>query len=292
MQLPRTLAYLALLVSSALAGAAEPARVTHISWLSADPPPTADGKSNAGLTGKLVSFMTQQWPEVKHEILQANAKRSWQLIAQGEPVCHGSALRTPEREKLAYFSPTLMGPPLQLIARRDKLAALPLNSAGEVDLARLLADARLQGALVGGRSYGQYIDKALSPLSAYQTLAFYSASDYGSKILPMLLAGRADYTIEQDMALSVGRENNPQMMALVSLPIQGASELIAAGVACPRNAWGLAAIREIDKRLGTPAGAAMLRESFERWLTPELRQRYGAQLDAFYKERARPAVIR
>lgn len=293
MPLPRLLAAITLLASSALTMAAEPALVTQISWLSADPPPAAEGKSSAGgLSSRMVAFMTQHWPEVKHEIVQANAKRSWQLIAQGEPVCHGSALRTPEREKLAYFSPTQMGPPLQLIARRDKLAALPLDSTGEVDLARLLADARLQGALVSGRSYGPYIDKALSPLPANKTLTFYAAADYGSKILPMLLAGRADYTIEQDMALSVGRDNNPQMVALVSLPIRGASELIAAGVACPRNAWGLAAIHEIDKRLGTPAGAAMLRESFERWLTPELRQRYGAKIDAFYKERAKPAVIR
>ena len=78
----------------------------------------------------------------------------------------------------------------------------------------------------------------------------------------------------------------------MSLPIQGASEPMQAGVACPRNAWGLAAIQEIDKRLGTPAGAAMLRESFERWLTPEVRQHYGTRIDAFYRERAKPSVVR
>jgi uncharacterized protein (TIGR02285 family) len=266
--------------------------IERIIWLSADPPPAADSAVGTGLTAKMVTFMQVQWPEVQHQVVSANAKRSWQMMAQGEPVCRASALRTPEREKLAYFTNTQLSPPLQLIARRDKLSMLPRNAAGEVDLARLLADPRLRGALVDGRSYGLFIDQLLAASPTRKTVDLYAASDYGSKILPMLSVGRGDYTIEQDMALSVGRERNPQLQALLSLPIQGASEPIQAGVACPRNAWGLAVIREIDKRLATPAGVAMLRESFERWLTPEVRQHYGTRIDAFYKERARPSVIR
>ena len=275
-----------------LAKAVGAAEIERITWLSADPPASVDSKAGTGLATRMVAFMKLHWPEVQHQIVPANAKRSWQMLAQGEPVCHASALRTPEREKLAYFSNTQLSPPLQLIARRDKLALLPRNAAGEVDLARLLADPRLRGALVDGRSYGLFIDQLLTGQGTPKAVDLYAAADYGSKILPMLSVGRGDYTIEQDMALSVGRERNPQLNELLSLPIQGASELIQAGVACPRNAWGLAAIRGIDKVLGTPAGVAMLRESFERWLTPEIRQHYGARIDAFYKERTKPSVIR
>ena len=278
-----------LLLLARPAGAAD---IDGITWLSADPPPSAESKFGTGLAARMVAFMKLQWPELPHQILQANAKRSWQMLAQGEPVCHASALRTPEREKLAYFSNTQMSPPLQLIVRRDKLAQLPRNAAGEVDLARLLADPRLRGALVDGRSYGLFIDQLLAGRGLQKAVDHYAAADYGSKILPMLSVGRGDYTIEQDMALSVGRERNPQLNELLSLPIQGASEPLQAGVACPRNAWGLAAITQIDKRLGTPAGVSMLRESFERWLTPEVRQHYGVRIDAFYKERAKPSVIR
>ena len=288
----RVLKPLLFALSLLLTGAAGAADIEGITWLSADPLPSADSRVGTGLATKMVAFMKVQWPDVQHQILRANAKRSWQMLAQGEQACHASALRTPEREKLAYFSNTQMSPPLQLIARRDKLALLPRNAASEVDLARLLADPQLRGVLVDGRSYGLFIDKLLGGLPTRKTVDFYAASDYGSKIMPMLSAGRGDYTIEQDMALSVGRELNPQMNELISLPIQGASEPIQVGVACPRNAWGLVAIRGIDKVLGTPAGAAMLRESFERWLTPEVRQHYGARIDAFYKERAKPSVIR
>ena len=275
-----------------LAGAAGAADIERITWLSADPPASVDSQAGTGLASKMVAFMKLQWPEVQHEIVQANAKRSWQMLALGEPVCHASALRTPERETLAYFSNTQLSPPLQLIARRDKLALLPRNAAGEVDLARLLADLRLRGALVDGRSYGLFIDQVLAGKPARKTVDLYAAADYGSKILPMLSIGRGDYTIEQDMALSVVSERNPQVnKLLMSLPIQGASEPLQAGVACPRNAWGLAVIREIDKRLATAAGVAMLRQSAERWLTPEMRKHYGPRIDAFYKERAKPSVI-
>lgn len=289
-------ALLALSIALPLLAAAPSAsaelRVEHIIWLSADPPSAKDSASNTGLTAQLVHFMTRQWPEVRHTIVQANARRAWQMLAQGEPACQASSVRTPEREKLAYFTNTLLGPPLQLIARRDKLDALPRNAAGEVDVERLLADPRLRGALVDGRSYGGPIDKLLARRPPNPALTLYAASDFGSKLLPMLAIDRADYSIEYDIALSQEREHNPQMSRLISLPIEGASEPMQVGVACPRNAWGLAAIRGIDKALGTPAGAAMLRQAGDRWLTPESRQHYGARMDAFYKERAKPSLIR
>lgn len=275
-----------------LRAAAETVAVERITWLSADPSPANDIAPRTGLAGKMVAFMKAQWPEVEHVIVQANAKRSWQLLANGDHVCHASAVRTAEREKIAYFTNTQLGPPLQLIVRRDKLALLPRNAAGEVDLAKVLADERLQGALVDGRSYGLVIDKLLAQRAPNRSLTFYSASDFGSKILPMLSIGRADYSIEYALGLAVGRERNALVSPLVSQPIQGASELMQAGAACPRNAWGLAAISGIDKVLGTPAGAAMLRDSFDRWITPELNQHYGARMEQFYKDRAKPSVIR
>ena len=42
--------------------------------------------------------------------------------------------------------------------------------------------------------------------------------------------------------------------------------------------------------LGTAAGATMLRESLERWLTPEARQLYGNRIDAF-QERMREILM-
>jgi len=291
-----TLLALLLTAASLHAGAETVPRVDTITWLSGEPSPAADSissRSNAALSDRLVPYMLAHWPQVRHQIVQANPRRAWQMLSNGEQVCQSSSVRTAEREKLAYFTNTLMGPPLQLIVRRDRLATLPRNAAGEVELARLLADERLRGALVDGRSYGGFIDGLLDRRPAGgKSLALYASADFGSKILPMLGMGRADYTIGYDVALSQARVVDARLGDLLTQPIAGASEPMLAGVACPRTPWGLAAIRGIDKVLGTPAGAAMLRESAERWLTPEARQLYSARMDAFYKERAKPSLIR
>ncbi len=277
-----------------IATAAEDAEpVVSITWLTADPPAGNDNKPNAGITDRLLTFMRAQWPQVEHTVLVANVKRSWQMTTRGEHACHVSALRTPEREKLAYFSNTQLVPPMQLIARRDKLDALPRDPAGEVELTRLLEDRSLRGALVESRSYGDYVDGLLARRGENQALVFYPAGDYGSQVLPMLAVGRADYTVEYDAVLVMSREREKLLTTqLTSVPIQGASQPLPVGVACPRSPWGLAAIRGVDAVLGTPAGAAMLRESLERWITPEVRLVYGTRIDAFYKERAKPSVIR
>ena len=268
----------------------ESVRVDGITWLSGDPPPSDKGSKadSKQLVPSIVAFMQAQWPEVRHTIVHADALRAWQLIASGEHVCQPSSVCTPERERLAYFTNSLLGPPQQLIVRRDKLAALPRNAAGEVDLARLLADERLRGGIVDGRSYGSFIDTLLAQRPANKAITLYAVSDFGSKIMALLGMDRADYAIGYDVALSQDRESNPLLTQLLSQAIAGASEPVLAGVACPRTAWGLAAIQGIDKVLGTLAGAAMLRQVAARWLTPETRQHYGVRLDAFYKERAGP----
>ncbi|MET0519546.1 MAG: TIGR02285 family protein [Burkholderiaceae bacterium] len=293
---PRLATALAALAALLPAAASTPARaqpVEQITWLSADPPPALDSKNPSALATPMQAFMLAHLPQVRQTVVQANAKRSWQLLAKGEQVCHVSAVRTPEREQLAYFTNTQVGAPLQLIVRRERQAQLPRNAAGEVDLPRLLADARLRGALVDGRSYGPRLDRLLAQRPAGAALSLYAAADFGSQIMPMLGADRADYTIDYDISLSVLREREPAQGALlVALPIQGADELMRAGVACPRTPWGLAAITAIDQALGTPEGAAMLRATGERWLTPELRQRYAARIEQFYRERARPSQIR
>lgn len=284
---------LALGAAAALSAVAAdaPSRFDAITWLSSD---TRDdsGRPRARIGDTLVAFLEARLPQIRHELINANAKRSWQMIAGGEQVCQVSAVRTPEREKLAYFISTQLGPPLQLVVRRDRIAQLPRNAAGEVELDRLLADPALRGALIDGRSYGAFLDRTIAARSQAAALKRYGARDFGSQMLGMLAADRADWSLEYDISLRQSPEAERLTALLQSVPIAGASEPMIAGIACPRTPWGLAAIRAVDVVLGTPAGAQMLREALERWTTPEVRTHYAAQIDAFYRERARPAVIR
>ncbi|MDH0863096.1 TIGR02285 family protein [Mitsuaria sp. GD03876] len=285
---------LAALLASPVAGAqgggaasTAPPTVTKITWLASDHAPQMKGADASGVTARVTTYLGKHWPTVQHEVVFANAKRSWQMIENGDEVCRANLVRTTEREKSAYFTNTQLTPPPQLIVRRDRLKRLPRNAAGEVRLAQLLADTSLRGALIDGRSYGPALDEQLAARPAASAVALYSPRDFGARVLQMLSLDRADYSVDQDMAL-VMAGNPPD---LVSVPIQGASELVMAGIACPRTPWGLAAIRGIDKAYGRPEGAANLREGLMHWLTPETQAHYAARLDAFYRERAKPSRI-
>lgn len=267
----------------AACGLAQPA-VDRITWLAGDTLASRGSRPS----DRLLDWLTARLPGITHERVVANAKRSWALIERGEPVCHASAVRSPPREALAYFSNTWPMPPVQLVVRREQVAALPLDAAGQVDLAALLANTRLQGVLVHGRSYGAPLDAQLEKGAPLGTVQRITSGDFGSNLLPMLLQGRADYALEYPNALAAAALQRPDVAGLALLPIRGNTELVTSGIACPRTPWGQAAIRRIDAVLGTPEGAALLRETLLSELPADSRRTYRDALDAFFQRRAQP----
>lgn len=272
---------------AAVARAGEPAlpAVTRITWLAGDAVSSADGSQVVRPSDRMIDWLAARLPQIEHVRVTANAKRSWMLIESGEPVCHAGAVRLPERERQAYFTNTRLLPPLQLIARSELRGRLPVDASGQVDLPRLLADPRLRGVRVQGRSYGAQIDALLmrQPLSAEVT-----TGDFGSNVLPMLLRGHADYAIEYPFMVDVLAKRRPELGQLAMLPIRGVSDMVVGGVACSRTPWGLAAIRLIDRELGTPEGAAMLRNGLMPRLSAEDQRAYREQIDAFFMRRSQP----
>ena len=260
----------------------------RMQWLMGSQPLDPQGRPIASPGQALVEFMKKAWPEVHHEILYANGKRSMQLLMDGEPACHVALVRTLERERQLLFTTTVLMPPPSVIVRRDSLARLPRDTQGAVDLPALLRHPTFKGALVSGRSYGKAIDPHLqrAAAAAPNTMSYFSPNDFGGKVLLMLQRKRVDFTSEYEWILDMMNETGQSTKQLLALPIQGAMALSPSGIACPRTAWGRAAMRGIDKALSTPAGAAMLRESFMPSLSPALQARYGSALDAFYKRRA------
>lgn len=177
-------------------------------------------------------------------------------------------------------------PPPQLIVRQDRRDTLPLDASGAVDLEALLNDGSLRGILTQGRSYGPVLDGMLGGPVARPQLQHVFGGDYGSQLLAMLAQDRADYTIDYPNVLVASRAaaGSP----LMALPIKGASEPVVSGIACPRTPWGQAAIRLIDKALGTPEGAALLRDTLRISLPPDTQRAYKDAWDSFFAQRARP----
>ena len=85
-------------------------------------------------------------------------------------------------------------------------------------------------------------------------------------------------------------KRDPMLRELQTLPIAGNTAPIRVGFACPRTAWGKATALKIGSILATRDGVQMLRQSSERWLSGESRQRYSAMLEDFYHARENPAL--
>lgn len=273
-----------------LPGAAQAREV--MTWVLPDFAPASipvDGKPSNGVADQAVNFLMAKWPQAEHRFLYANARRTWQMLSQGEQVCFAAALRTPERERIAYFSNTNRVPPPGLVVRADVLPLLRMNSAGEADLPALLAQGTLRGLVVENRSYGVLADQAIARKPKTSTLQTTAAGNYGKNIFRMIAAERADYTLDYDFAFAYELARTPELAGLKAVPVAGTGAPVTTGIACPRTKWGRSVILKIDRLLGTREGADALVRAQATWQTESSRQRYAADVAEFARERAKPS---
>ncbi|WP_028102677.1 TIGR02285 family protein [Pseudoduganella violaceinigra] len=262
-----------------------------MSWLMPDIPPASmpvNGKPSNGFADQIVLYISARWPEVEHRFVYANPKRSWLMIERGERACVVAALRNAAREKLAYFVDTSLVPPPQLVVQPGTLSRLPLNAHGEADMEKLIADPALRGIVVERRSYGAAVDELIAGRPAGSRLETTSVGDYGRNVLKLVAHGRADYTLDYDYALQYASSRDPSIGTLATVPIAQNNKPLLGGIACPRNAWGQAAVRRIDRIVGTPEGAAAMLKAQDDWHTPASRRRYASELSEFQRQRSHP----
>ncbi|OFA04940.1 hypothetical protein DUGA2_16850 [Duganella sp. HH101] len=283
----------ALLLALSLTLPASAAAQAVMTWLMPDLPPAsirARNSPGAGITDAQIAYVQGRWPEVQHRFLYANLKRSWTMLDAGEQVCYSFTLINAERMQRAHIVETGLLPPLQLVARAEVAAALPLNAGGEVDLPRLLAMPALRGLVSEKRSFGARLDAALRRRPPDSTLKQTTIGSYGENILSKMLLSRADYTIDYDFVLAYYKDRNPKLSELRSFPIAGNAEPIKLGFACPRTEWGKATARKLDSLLASKEGAQALRGSVDKWISQDARQRYAEQFAAFYRRREKPML--
>ena len=175
-----------------------------------------------------------------------------------------------------------------MLVRRDKLDLVPRNSADEVDLVLLFKKAQLRGAVARGRSYGETLDAVLAQQPRGPYLADYATQGFGERLQDMLARGRADFWIDVSGALLHMQARDLPVEDFIALPIQGSTQPLRLGIACPRTPWGLAASRAIDQVLGTPEGAAHLQQAGAGSFGPEALKRLGPQIEQFYQRRSKP----
>lgn len=224
-----------------------------ILWLLNDFPPfiLVDKElPGLGFVDAAVKYFVKHMPDFEHRFEVAGVARLQGLMAQGAPVCHPALLRTPEREKLAYFSnPVHFALTHHVLIQRKNLARLRehIGSDGKVDVQALLSDSKLSTSLTEGRALGTEIDAALARHQGQAHLK--TTGVHFDAPFRHLAAGWTDYVfaypVEPGYYNMQGRITAP--LDLVYLPIAGTKDYTVGHVVCTKSAWG----REVIARINT-----------------------------------------
>ncbi|SMC17641.1 conserved hypothetical protein [Andreprevotia lacus DSM 23236] len=275
--------------------AAAPAQV--ITWMLYDwppiyiiptwaPPRTVNELGN-GIGDHVLTALIQELPQYEHRFQRANLTRIFSEMQQGNPVCYATALRTPERERFAYFSPVQAMPPIHVVLREDTARKLA-GTGGSIALAQLQS-AGLRGLYELKRSYGKVLDGFIQQ---QQGKIQAQQSEGVRQLLLMVESGQSDYAFEYPFVVEYLRRQSAFRSGVSMLAINDNNQaLLMSNVACTRSPWGRKVIADIDGAIRRGALKPLLRQATSGWLAPEIQQRYQTRFDAFYDARVRAPDI-
>jgi uncharacterized protein (TIGR02285 family) len=257
------------------------------SYVQGKAPTRAEELQNGEIDG-LQRLLIQHMPaEVKHVFEEASLQR-FEALARGgnKAICSMFHVRTPERLQWLYFThllPPLDSRALHVVVRRDQFDRFQSHGAA-LELSALLQRSDLVGLLPRDRSFGPRINGLLAAAgpSAPHTIV----RGPTMHLLPMLRAGRMDYTLEYPLVVEAYLRDNPQGPELALLPIAEGQSTQLATVACARNPAGRRAMELIDAAERSlaqdPRRDALIRE-WRGTLSENDRQR----LKRYFDERAK-----
>lgn len=267
----------------------------RITWLVVDWPPYMILKNGAapktaedlgqGVIDQSMAAFIRQLPGYTHDFELLSLQRIWKSIEEGSNFCYAAAYKTPEREKWAYFLPSIPVQPMGVVVPRRR-KWLPTDETGSVSLAALLRTQSLKGRLEASRSYGPVLDQILS--QSPNILPRDPVPKMGSLLRP-LAYGRFDYTLEYPIVVEYALQQAPFKDELEVLGLSEASEMPTAYIACTRNAWGKQVVLDVDNAIRKAAAGKELRKIYDPWLPKATRKKFNQSINEFFDQRAHTA---
>jgi uncharacterized protein (TIGR02285 family) len=146
--------------------------------------------------GLFVSRLTRIAEKAGYRIAwqQSSIEEEVHMLNDGKRAfCTSGKLHTPDRARRWTFIPYVFGyASANLVVTR---APMFVRVAGHADMAALIKDPGLTGALVNGATYGEEIDRFLG---REQPKWILSTGKSGRQLLIMVMLGRADYAVVQE----------------------------------------------------------------------------------------------
>jgi uncharacterized protein (TIGR02285 family) len=175
------------------------------------------------------------------------------------------------------------------VAKPEVLRTMSKNAKGEILPGALFDRGDLTGIINPGRSYSAVLDTLITRRSPAAKIEEVIPWNGGANVLEMIVAGRADYTLEFEPSLTYMTATVPGLKnsRLQSAPIAGAM-IYKLAIICPRNAWGYATIKKIDSIVTALARDPAFQQPDSIWISKNERIRMKTPTQEFYKERAKP----
>lgn len=224
-------------------------------WLINDFPPfTEVGQQipGQGIADALLLYLQPRLPQYQHDIEIASFARTLALMERGEPVCHPTTLKIPGREHTMVFSrPALFLTSQQVLIRADRKERVApyIDSAGRIDVHRLLSDTQLVTAVSERRGYSPAISRALKALGPQPHVL--KAGVKFNAPFQQLAAGWIDYLFAYSVELGLYRRQHSEAssVAILKLDVAGDPPYMLGHISCTRSAWGERVIQDIDEQL-------------------------------------------
>lgn len=222
-----------------------------------------------GIADGYVENAQQSLPEYQHISQPMTPARAWQLIADSEElVCHPTALKTREREQIAYFSTaSIVTPSIRILMRKSDWKQR-LQGRNNLSFEEYISAMDGPLGVVKLRSYGQLVDDAIEQKFAGSDRLIKTSGQYGSRQLyEMLLSDRIDMMIEYPWVSAYfsrlsGRNKTP----LVSLTISDFPSHAPAYVACNKTEEGRFLVEKISEFINKSISGDLNRARMKRWL--------------------------
>ncbi|MES2016988.1 MAG: TIGR02285 family protein [Pseudomonadota bacterium] len=210
----------------------------------------------------LLQTMTAKLTGFEHDVALMSVTRRDEELREGKNICTPSIFKNPAREKVWEFSKPA------LLHLDNRLVFLSENArqfgAGEIDLDALFQRTDLTGGILAGRSYALAVDPVIAKYKDSPNLVIRSMPI--EQFFEMLVNKNVDYLIlfGHETQFLADKFKQPES-AFANRHISGVQPYIYTHVACTRNAWGKAVIKQVDALLERELPTPAYRKFSERW---------------------------
>ncbi|MDG4718195.1 MULTISPECIES: transporter substrate-binding domain-containing protein [Thalassospira] len=244
-------AFLLSLSCTAFPGTFNPAQATEkptVNW-ALTPLPPAMLEQNGQIVGygvDILNWFASRLPDYTHVKQIVPLPRLMQTITAPGTFCNIGMNPTPERQKFLHFTDAVLPHlPVSLFtspAREDQILPF-VDEQGDVDLERMIAFGKLNGALRSQRSYGIKIDTILRR-NANNTAISYIGND--ANFLQLIALGRLDWTLYLPAEAEFHRRAQLPDDTFTSWHVAGNDQLMPASIACSKTETGDAIVSAIN----------------------------------------------